>query len=382
LICFRKQADLLLKRVKYLRGLSLPLFDLNPKESPEELYGRERELDELVRLIKAKRWVAVLGPRMVGKTSLIKAANPRLEDAGFKTVYVNLWGAKRTQGLLNALARGLNSAKGLLERIRYTLGRVEGVSVGPGGVSISVSKRPMTTTWDLLAAVGREGGNCVIELDEVQELAVISGHLLKLLANIFNTYRNVVFVFTGSLFGLMKTLLEPGPSSPLYGRSPANVYLHPFTKEEATNFLKQGFREYEVKVEDSLIREAVERLNGVPGWLTLYGNNVAVRRLDHKDALKDTISEGLRIVKDELEHYLEGRDSIGHLAALKAAATAARWSEIKGAVEVRKGSTVNDASIYNILESLKAAMLIDEAEGVYRVNDPMLRTLLLTSGLT
>ena len=360
----------------------MPLFDLNPKESPEELYGRGRELDELVRLIKAKRWVAVLGARMVGKTSLIKAANPRLEDAGFKTVYVNLWGAKRTQGLLNALARGLNSAKGLLERIRDALGRVEGVSVGPGGVSISISKRPMTTTWDLLAAVGREGGNCVIELDEVQELAVISGHLLKLLANFFNTYRNVVFVFTGSVFGLMKTLLEPGPSSPLYGRSPARVYLHPFGKEEATNFLKRGFREYEVKVEENLIREAVERLDGVPGWLTLYGNNVAVRRLGHKDALEGTVSEGLRIVKDELEHYLEGRDRIGHLAALKVAATTARWSEIKGAVEVRKGSTVNDATIYNTLESLKAAMLVDEAKGVYRVNDPMLRTLLLTSGLT
>lgn len=360
----------------------MPLFDLSPKESPEELYGRERELDELIRLVKAGRWVAVLGPRMVGKTSLVKAANPRLEEADFKAVYVSLWGAKRTQGLLNALARGLNSAKGLLGRIKDALGRVEGLTVGPGGVSISAPKRPMATMWDLLAAVGREGGNCVIELDEVQELSVISGHLLKLLANVFTTYHNVVFVFTGSMFGLMKTLLEPGSSSPLYGRSPAKVYLQPFTSEGSMNFLRRGFQEYHMKVEKNLIREAVERLDGIPGWLTLYGNNVAVRRLGHKDALDETLGEGLKIVKDELEHYLEGRDRTGHLAALRAAATVARWGEIKGAVEARKGSAVNDATIYNILESLKAAMLIEEAEGVYRVNDPMLRTLLLTSRLT
>jgi len=44
--------------VKHLRGLSLSLFNLNPKESPKELFGREKELDELVRLIKARRWVA------------------------------------------------------------------------------------------------------------------------------------------------------------------------------------------------------------------------------------------------------------------------------------------------------------------------------------
>lgn len=30
----------------------MALFDLNPKENPEELYGRETELDDLIRLIK------------------------------------------------------------------------------------------------------------------------------------------------------------------------------------------------------------------------------------------------------------------------------------------------------------------------------------------
>jgi AAA+ ATPase superfamily predicted ATPase len=95
--------DLLLAGVKYLWGLSLPLFDLNPKESLEELFGRGSEIEELVHLIKARRWVAVLGPRMVGETSLIKAANARLENDGIKAVYVNLWGATRTQGLLDEL---------------------------------------------------------------------------------------------------------------------------------------------------------------------------------------------------------------------------------------------------------------------------------------
>ena len=58
----------------------MPLFNLNPKESAKELFGRESELDELVHLIKVRRWVAVPGPRMVGKASLIKAANTRLEN--------------------------------------------------------------------------------------------------------------------------------------------------------------------------------------------------------------------------------------------------------------------------------------------------------------
>jgi AAA+ ATPase superfamily predicted ATPase len=360
----------------------MPLFNLNPKESPKELFGRERELEELVRLIKSKRWVAVLGPRMVGKTSLLKVASTELEKAKIKVVYVNLWGAKGTNGLLRALARGLNNEKNILQKIKDVAQRIEGVSVGTGGISISIPKRPMTTVWDLLQAIGNQAGNCVIELDEVQELAAISGRMLKLLANIFNTYPNIVFVFTGSMFGLMKTLLEPGPSSPLYGRSPGKLYLQPFKKELATKFLKKGFEEYNLTLEDEIIDETVERLDGLPGWLTLYGNNIAVRKLSHQTALEETISEGMKIVRVELEHFLEGRDKQAYLAALKAATTPARWAEIKGAVEIAKTSTVNDATIYRIIENLKAAMLIEEKENVYRINDPMLRTLLMTSQIT
>jgi hypothetical protein len=100
--------------------------------------------------------------------------------------------------------------------------------------------------------------------------------------------------------------------------------------------------------------------------------------------MEETVSEGLKIVRDELDHYLKGRNRPAHLAALKACATSARWSEVKGAIDARRRnrSPVNDATVHNVLESLKAAMLINEQpeeNGVYRVGDPMLRLLLLTT---
>jgi AAA+ ATPase superfamily predicted ATPase len=360
----------------------LSLFNLNPKETPKELFGREKEIDELTRLIKARRWVALLGPRMVGKTSLIKATNTKLERTGTRAIYVNLWGTRGTHGLLNSLAHGINNEKNIVQKIKGAAEKIEGISLGPGGIAISLSKKPMTTMWDLLATIGKQTQNCIIELDEVQELSVISGHLLKLLANTFNTYPNIVFVFTGSMFGLMKTLLEPTSTSPLYGRSPAKLYLQPFDKKTAKEFLKKGLQEYNEPIDEDLIDEATERLDGIPGWLTLYGNNVTVRKLSHQKALEETIHEGTKIVKDELEHFLEGRDRSLYLASLKATATSSRWGEIKGAIEKARGSAVNDATVLNTLENLKAAMLIDEKDNAYRVGDPMLRTLLLTSQIT
>lgn len=355
----------------------MSLFDLKPKESPRALFGREKELEDLVRLIQARRWVAVLGPRMVGKTSLLKAANSKLGKHQIRVIYANLWGATGTNDLLKALARGLNEEKNILQKIKGI--RIEGVTVGPSGISISVSKKPMATLWDLFDAIGRQNGDYVIELDEVQELMAISGRLLKILANIFNTYPNLTFVFTGSMFGLMKRLLEPEATSPLYGRSPAKLYVQPFEPERAKQFLRKGFQECNIPVDEATVNAAVERLDGIPGWLTLYGNKISVQKLSHKKAIEETSTEASKIVRDELEHFFENRDRHAYLAALRAAAAFSRWTDVKGTVEVAKGSSVNDATVYRILENLKAAMLIREENGVYKVDDPMLRTFLLSS---
>jgi AAA+ ATPase superfamily predicted ATPase len=355
----------------------MSLFNLNPKESPKELFGREQELEDLIRLIRARRWVALIGPRMVGKTSLLKAAGAILMRQNIKVVYVNLWGAKGTNDFLKALARALNEEKSIIHKIKSI--QIEGATIGSNGISITLSKKPMATLWDLLDAIGRQKEHYVIQLDEVQELIAISGRLLKVLANLFNTHPNITFVFTGSMFGLMKTLLEPDSTSPLYGRSPAILKVQPFDEEHSKHFLEKGFIDCGIAFSSGIINGAVERLDGIPGWLTLYGNKVCVQRLSHKKALEETTTEAFRIVNDELEHFFQNRDRQAYLAALKAAAAFSSWTEIKGAVSIAKGSLVNDATVYRIIEGLKAAMLLQQEKGRYRVEDPMLRSLLLRS---
>ena len=356
------------------------LFDLTPKDSPEALFGREKELTELVRLIEAGRWVTVLGPRMVGKTSLIKVARAKLDR---QTVYVNLWGARGIQGLLNALVQSINSSMSLSKKIEDAAGRIEGLSVGTSGLSVTLPRRPLTTLWNLLDLLGRQEQNIVIELDEVQELSNVSGQLLKVLANIFNTHPHVVFVFTGSMFGLIRTLLHPESSkSPMYGRPPAELYLKRFDREQVAEFLTQGFKECNIKPPSNLMSQEVEaKLDGTPGWLTLYGNNITISRLSPEEALQKTVDQGLRVVREELEHFLEGRDRNLTLTALSAMANPAKWSDVKASVEARRGTPVSDSTIIGVLKSLEDGLLIDHKDKIYQVTDPMLRTLLLTGTL-
>jgi uncharacterized protein len=351
------------------------LFDLAPKETDAALYGRDREFAELTRLIEARRWVVVLGPRMVGKTSLVKAVRNRLHRPG---AYVNLWGVRSVQGLVEGLISGLNESASLRARLTRAARRVEGFSAGPSGLAVSTSRPPLKTAWDLLDLLGSEKRDCLVVLDEVQELASNAGALLKLLGNVFNTRPNIVFIFTGSLAGLSRTLLEPTIKSPLYGRAPVSLPLEPFDRPTSEQFLARGAQEQKVKLTRDEITNALSGpLDGTPGWLTLFGNHVAVQKLPPARALAETIREGKKAAESEIADFLETRDASLYWPALKAIATGAGWGVVRAYMGQASGESVNDGKVQRVIRALEANYLVRRTEGTYTIVDPMVRAFVL-----
>ena len=356
----------------------MPLFDLAPKESERALYGREREAAELARLVEARRWVVVLGPRMVGKTSLVKAVRHRLRRPG---AYVNLWGVRSVQGLVEGLISGLNESATLRARLARAAKMIDGISAGPSGLSVSAARPPLKSAWDLLDLLGSENKDCLVVLDEVQELSANAGALLKLLGNIFNTRPNIVFIFTGSLAGLSRTLLEPVEASPLYGRAPVSLSLEPFGRPTGAGFLSRGAAELGVKLSEGDISSALDGpLDGTPGWLTLFGNHVAVRRLTPARALAETVREGKKAAAAELGRFLETRDPSIYWPALKAIATGASWGTVRQYMGGPTGETVNDGKVGRVLRALESSYLAREVEGRYVLIDPMVRAFVTEAG--
>lgn len=168
-------------------------------------------------------------------------------------------------------------------------------------------------------------------------------------------------------------MLKPGPDSPLYGRSPAEVRLRPFSDELSREFLDRGFRELGVRF--NAFDFVINRLDGVVGWLTLFGNYHGVRGLGLEDALRATVNEGVGIMVSELEHFLEGRvNKALYLAILSALRFVSRWKDIKFAVETKLGAEVGDREFVNALEALVNYNFVERVgEGVYRLADPLLR---------
>ncbi len=313
------------------------LFKLAPKENRNELYDRERELEELHRLTKTE-WVIILGKRMTGKTSVLKTF---LNEVG--GIYVNLMGVRSIRGLIEEL-------------LKHT-----------GRVGLEISLPPiLKLSWTRLAVdVFSKLEGKIIGLDEVQELP--ANYFLKLLKKVWDTY-NVRIVFTGSMIGIIKKLLEPGAESPMYGRKPAVVELKPFTRSQSIDFLEKGFAECGIRVREEEIIETVELLDGYVGWLTYYGNYRCIRRLSHEKALQNVYAEGRKIMLEELNHFLENKkNKEKYIQLLKN--LPARWSELETKLNV------NSKILRQMLLNLENAFLVEKHGNTYVITDPILRKL-------
>lgn len=338
------------------------LFDLRPKESQKDLFGREKELQELEKLV-ASEWVAIVGARMTGKTSLVKTFVAEKSRRGnMIALYVNLLGAK---GIRDFVAK-------LSESLSYKVTSQE-ISLKLPFVEVTKSSRLVEGIFSQLKSMKKD---VIIVLDEVQELYRVSGQFLKMLKMIHDTYPRARFIFTGSMFGLMRTLLQPKVSSPMYGRKPARIELAPFPEEVSMNFLGSGFKELGTRIEEDELKEVVGMLDGYVGWLTYYGNFRCIRKISRRTALEEVVSEGKKVVNEELKNFLKGRNKGAYTTVLRSAALGARWSEIKRALE-RKFGEFNNKRVSDILDVLVASMLIEKRGRVYVVPDPVLKKTVL-----
>ncbi|AOL17842.1 ATPase [Sulfolobus sp. A20] len=344
------------------------LFDLHPKTELKELFGREKEVQYIREQIISKNWIIIGGQRGIGKTSVMKVAiNELKKNDRIDGIYLNLRGVTTLRELLSLLISEINRNK-LFKLLNVSVN----FNLGPLGVELKGGKlNVQRSLLELLLSINHD---LVIGLDEVQELSSVTKPLLDVLGNVFMSNPKVRFLFSGSYVGLVKALLNPKEGSPLLGRPPIEIKLRPFNKQVSIGFLKAGMEELNVDLEDSKAEEVVNRLDGVVGWLTLFGNNYAIRKLSFNDSLKITINEGRKLMLEELNHFLEGRNRELYLATLSSIKIAKRWKDIKFAVTVRLKREIDDKELSSVLEALVNYNFIEKVEeGEYTLVDPILR---------
>ncbi len=343
------------------------VFRQHPCESREELFDRDEELEIGLRCIRSGAWMAILGPRMSGKTSLAKVLANEARKEGYTPIYVNLTGVK---GVRDAAERILSSIpRSLFDKLGELRGFLEALGVRMGVEMRLKSTASSTRILERLFLGLSRGRKLVVVLDEVQEIKGGVHHFLALLYRLVTSTRNIVFIFTGSAIGLMKTLLSPAPRSPLYGRTPIKVELKPWSRETAISYLTEGLHNCNAGFREAELEEAVTRLGTLPGWLSFYGLRRCIGQ-GHEESLKEAEEEAIRIALEEINNILRNRETWAR-RALRMMCYGARWSELLSETGASK------EALSKFLRTLRNLYLVVEEDKVYRIADPIYRAAII-----
>jgi AAA+ ATPase superfamily predicted ATPase len=331
------------------------LFDPQPKSDPKYLYSREIELNNIVRYIKENKWVILLGPRRVGKTSISRCAAAELKN---QSIVVDARVDKDfVKGLFNSLASSTSISLHGSAAIPYT----------PFTLNADYTKTHLTQTLDqLLSSIKK----LLIILDEAQWLKNPRG-VAMLMAHIFDYhYERVTFIITGSAVGVMKSIIEPTARSALYGRAMTTMEISKWRDPSTSlNFLKEGCRQKSIDFEEDELVRVVENLDGIPGWLTLFGYHYSTTGNAEK-AMENTKNEALKIVKDELEST--AKLALGWQRQLKIL-TVISQKRMKFK-QIAEELTLSDAALSRNLNMLTRLQYIEvDDEKNYAIIDPIVK---------
>ncbi len=355
-------------------------FDTRPKRRREDLYDRENELGEFERSLKAGNPLTVItGIRRLGKTSLLLVG---LNELSLPHVLVDFQGVnpnsrmdvyKRIESAVNAFFR---ENRGIWEEIKGNLKNISGLRVLGFGVSFSW-KGEKTDLMTLFREL--EKYNVVLAFDEVQYLrGPVGSEFAGLIAHLYD-YSDLRIVMTGSEIGLLHDYLGvDDPRAPLYGRYFHEVSLSRFTPEQSMDFLLKGFGQVSISPPERLVQEAVERLDGIVGWLVLFGRKAMERGLSMR-LIDEVFEEAKALAMSEFENFLEKRTAARkrYIEITRAVAGGKRtWEEIKEYLERKEGKTISDSVLARLLKALVDSSFLEKVrEGrnvYYIIHDPIL----------
>lgn len=253
----------------------MSILDTAPKTSVKLLVGRQQELQEVVRSVIEHRITVVLGPRRIGKTSLIKVAlrvlsgkeklsNLKLETR-FIPIYIDMWSIVATtrssrkffEHLDNMVLRTLEDydediARDYRKRMRLAEELVDREAslqavLRFGGKRGVLYRYPLDATRcldELDAVLAKHGRKAILAIDEAQELGTLKPFSpTAWLAHIHDNLTRVHVLLSGSYIGLMKKVLHPKQRDPLYGRDINRINIGKLDPGSLLSILLKGLEE-------------------------------------------------------------------------------------------------------------------------------------------
>lgn len=363
------------------------LFDERPKTTRHDLYDMEEQLAALVSALQRGDPLAIiLGLRRTGKTSLLLTG---LAESKLRAIIVDLravgekpYATKKdlVQLLEGSVNRFLAEQRGKAGRIVDRLKGIRGVQVMGTGVTFTWAGKEPVQIVDIFKLLdetaSRDKFRLIIAFDEAQELGKVAGlDMQKVLAHVYDYCKNTTVVLTGSAIGLLRDFIGADDAkAPLYGRAMTEIRLGRFNQAQSRDFLEKGFKQSGLKPDPKILDEALKDLDGIVGWLTLFGSE-CVKNGVSQTALEKVRETGAALAKREFQNFLSPRliAKRRYTRIMRSLASSpATWSDLKRSIEALEGSAINDRTVTKLISEVVRAGFVEKEGDTYRIGDPLL----------
>ncbi|RLG71082.1 MAG: hypothetical protein DRO04_00585 [Candidatus Iainarchaeum archaeon] len=332
----------------------LMYFSIGPKERLKDFFNYRAEYERVKNALKrGERIIAIYGLRRVGKTSLMNILFNNLDG-------INIWIDGRIVENANQLVRMVYSG---IKRKGGIFGSIQSIGISIAGLQFSFEKEIDEESIKRIK-------NVHVFIDEAQYAH--SGEVAKALAYLYDRLPNVQTIISGSEVRMLREVLGiKRAEHPLFGRRVELIKMPKLDNKKAKEFLRLGFKQLNVDVEEKELDKVVEKLDGLIGWLTLYGYEKAIANTT--DALKKVEGIAAAIVSKEFRKFLEGKKNKQLYIAIIKYAKNRKWKELLSIVRDELGK-VNRSSFSRALKELMEYSFIEKhIDGSYFYADPLLR---------
>ena len=395
------------------------VFPYNPTKWTSEPYDREELTSELSDCLGVTRAFMLVGPRRIGKTSLLKYLEAKAREKDLLVSYVNLQESWEKSPSAEAfveyyatsvlddflITAGLRQAVkyGFLRKIEWLKDHIESVKleVVKDFVTIAVDwkegkERTSTlvrSALDLPESMAKATGKrALVLVDEFQEITLFKQaipNIHGLIKTRWADHEKTSYVVTGSAIGILRSLMTEEES--LFKEIFIDRMVEPFDFNTIAKFIKFVFGAVNLQRDRAIEKLIQEKTGGIPKWLVRITYDAYVKCRARKtrvgvqtiekvwddmysfrsasyvgadyDRDLERISMGSKMVKRRLRSVLDAMATTG---------TPTRPSEVLNNIH-KKQIRMPKSALFNYLDKLVVHGLVNKVEGgVYSIVDPVL----------
>lgn len=345
---------------------------------------RKDETDFLVKQIENGRNVALISPRRLGKTGLIRHCfNQERIHADFYTFFIDIYATTSMTEFVYLLGKAIYEelkprktvwAERFFQaiaslRVGFKLDAITGepaFDIGLGDIQM-----PLNTLDEIFAYLEAADKPCVVAIDEFQQIGTYEEKNVEaLLRSKIQQCKQTVFIFSGSKRHVMSNMFNSS-SKPFY-QSAISMGLAPISMEVYADFATRLFEERGKRIERELVKRVYEAFDGYTWFVQMLMNELFSMTAHDELCGMDKFETAFRnVVWVQEPSYKELLSNLStkQRVLLQAIAKEGVAKNITSAAFIKKYNLQSASSVQSALKPLLKHDWVILSEEAYRVYD-------------